>query len=88
MTAPDRTPHTDQPDWLDKPENVQRIIYALCAACALFALLDLIAPRKSAFYFDAWPGFYAGFGFICCVGLVLAAKLLRRLVMRREDYYD
>ena len=28
------------------------------------------------------------YGFVACVALVLAAKLLRRGVMRPEDYYD
>jgi hypothetical protein len=32
------------------------------------------------------PEFY---GFVACVGLVLAAKfILRRIVKRREGYYD
>ena len=33
-------------------------------------------------------GFYAFFGFIACVALVLIAKQLRRVLLRREDYYD
>ena len=34
------------------------------------------------------PGFYGIYGFVGCVFLVLAAKELRKLVMRSEDYYD
>ncbi len=86
MTEPDE--HTRGTYWLDRPENVSRIVYALFAACALFALLDLILPRHSVFSFEAWPGFYAWFGLIGCVGLVLAAKLMRWVLMRGEDYYD
>lgn len=78
--------------WLDKPGNVSRILYGLFIACALSGLLDLFLPRKSVFWpaswFDTWPGFFAGYGFFACVGLVLAAKLLRRLLMRSEEYYD
>lgn len=74
--------------WLERPGNVNRIIYALIAACAFFGMLDLVLPRHSFFPFEAWPGFYAGYGFICCVGLVLAAKVMRLFLMRREDYYD
>ena len=33
-------------------------------------------------------GFYAGYGFVACVLLVLIAKEMRKLLMRREDYYD
>lgn len=78
----------EKPGWLDRPENVNRIVYALYAACVLLLLLEVVTPRKSAFTFEAWPGFYAWFGFAACVGLVIAAKLFRRLVMRAEDYYD
>ena len=85
---PKRDKHTDDPRWLDRPENVNRITYVLLGACALFALLDLVLARHSVFFFAAWPGFYAGFGFVGCVGLVLAAKLMRWVLMRREDYYD
>lgn len=85
---PEPGEHQEETHWLDKPGNVNRIVYALFAACALFALLDLLLPRHSVFFFEAWPGFYAWFGFIGCVGLVLAAKLMRWVLMRREDYYD
>ena len=74
--------------WLDRPDNINRIVYALYALCAIFALLELILPRHSFFFFEGWFGFYAGFGFIGCVGLVLGAKLLRRILMRPENYYD
>jgi len=80
--------HKKGAHWLDSPENVNRIMYALFAACALFGVIDLFLPRKSTFGFEAWPGFYSWFGFAGCVGLVMAAKLLRRLLMRPEDYYD
>ncbi len=33
-------------------------------------------------------GFDAIYGFVACVGLVIAAKGLRVLLMRDEDYYD
>jgi hypothetical protein len=38
--------------------------------------------------FDGLFGFYGVYGFVACVSLVLAAKVLRKLVMRPEDYYD
>ena len=31
---------------------------------------------------------YGIFGFVACVALVLIAKQLRKVLMRREDYYD
>ena len=34
------------------------------------------------------PGFYAFYGFIGCVVLVLLATAMRKVLMRDEDYYD
>ena len=58
------------------------------ALCALLALLDLVIPRKSHAPLEHWVGFYAFYGFGGCVILVLAAKEMRKLVMRTEEYYD
>jgi hypothetical protein len=74
--------------WLDQPRNVARIYRGLWIAGALLALLDLVVHRHAEAGIDAGFAFYAAFGFAACVALVLAAKGLRRLVMRPEDYYD
>lgn len=68
--------------WLDDPANIDRLIYGLCALSAVFLLPDLMRGHDRPF------GFYAGFGFLAGTGLVLAAKVLRVLLMRPEDYYD
>ena len=75
--------------WLDDRRNVNKVIYGLCTVCAIFMAADLFPYKHHLhFGFEYWPGFYSLFGFIACVGLVLAAKQLRKVVMRDEDYYD
>ncbi|HEX5613077.1 MAG TPA: hypothetical protein VFX67_10505 [Burkholderiales bacterium] len=74
--------------WLDRPENVARLYRGLWILGAMLALLDLVVQLHPETRFDGWPGFYALYGFFACVALVLAAKVLRRIVMRPEDYYD
>ena len=75
--------------WLDQPRNVNKIIYALVAACTAVVLADLFYHKEHTEYaFQSWIGFDAFYGFVCCVFLVLAAKQLRRVLMRDEDYYD
>jgi hypothetical protein len=74
--------------WLDRPENVARLYRGLWALGGLLALLDLVVHRHAETGFDGGFGFYALYGFFACVALVLAAKVLRRIVMRPEDYYD
>lgn len=66
-----------------------RIAFVLTAlACALVALIDLVAEREAHFSAESWFNFHGFYGFVSCVLLVLAAKELRRLLMRDEDYYD
>jgi hypothetical protein len=74
--------------WLDQPKNVARLYRGLWTFGALLVLADLAVHRHPEAGFDGWFGFYGLYGFVACVALVLAAKLLRRVVMRREDYYD
>ena len=78
----------EPPRWLDDPRNVNRIVYALYAVCALLLVIDPLVEKHGPFAIEHWLGFYGIFGFVGCVFLVLAAKGLRRIVMRPEDYYD
>lgn len=88
-TAPDETPiAVERRRWLDEPRNVDRIAYALYAACGLLFLIDLFVTKHGPFAVEHVFGFYAVFGFSAYVALVAAAEVLRRLVMRPEDYYD
>ena len=73
--------------WLDKPGNVNRLVYGLCAVCAGLVLLDFLYHKHTSFPFENWFGFFAWFGFIACVALVLLAKQMRKIVKRDEDYY-
>jgi hypothetical protein len=76
--------------WLDDPRNVDRLCYALYAVCGLLLFADLFYERETHFAFETWlpTGFAGVYGLVSCVGLVLAAKGLRRLLMRGEHYYD
>ena len=83
----------DQPSerkryWLDEPRNVRTIYRALIVVCALLLLADAVYHKHVILAAEAWFGFYGIFGFVACVGLVLAAKELRKLLKRDETYYD
>ena len=77
----------DKTYWLDRPGNVERIVRALYLICALLLVVDFFVPKHGPFAIEQVFGFYAWFGSLACVGLVLAAKVLRRVLMRPEDYY-
>lgn len=75
--------------WLDEPKNVDKIVYTLYGVCGLLILVDFVPYKEHLHYsVEGWIGFYGLYGLISCVGLVLAAKGLRRILMRSEDYYD
>lgn len=74
--------------WLDQPANVDRIVRGLIAACVLLVVADLLYHKHVHYGFERWFGFYGFYGFISCVLLVRAAVVLRKWVMRSEDYYE
>jgi hypothetical protein len=74
--------------WLDDLKNVTRIFWSLFAVCGLLFVADAFYEKHPHFEVEGWFGFYGIFGFVACVGLVLAAKGLRVFLKRSEDYYD
>lgn len=73
----------------DKPANVKRLFKIYYSFLVLLLVLDLFLVKHVNFQWENWPEFYAVFGFVACVALVLTAKyVLRPLVMRNEEYYD
>jgi hypothetical protein len=79
---------TDNPGWVDKPENRRRIRQLLYGVCTGLVLVDFVVHRHISTAAEQVPAFYAIYGFGALVGVVLAAKGLRRLVKRDEEYYD
>jgi hypothetical protein len=74
--------------WLDSSANVTKLYRGLWIVCALLLAIDLFLHRHEDFDFAMLFGFHGMYGFFACVALVLAAKQLRRILMRPEDYYD
>ena len=72
----------------DRPENVNRLLMGFYAICILLVLADFVVHRHIGFGWEKIPAFYAVYGFAACVLLVLIAKKIRNVVMRKEDYYD
>ena len=84
----------DEPDgWFDRKENVRKVLVGLFIGCAVLVAIDVVFwvtgfDKHPYLKWETWPGFYAVYGFVACVLLVLISKhVLRPLVMRDEDYY-
>lgn len=86
-TDHDADPSADQ-RWLDDPRNVTRIVRVLIACGVLAFLADFFYTKNPHFDIERVFGFYAVYGFAVSTALVLAAKQLRKVLMRPEDYYE
>lgn len=75
-------PNSVPPPWAG------RILIGFFTLCAGLFVWDFFAHRHVEHPLEGWKAFYPLFGFVGIALLILVSKVLRRLVMRREDYYD
>lgn len=88
QTGPTNNQKQEKHYWIDDKKNIHKIFWGLVIVCGFLALSDLLIDRHSAFFFQDWFGFFGFFGFCLSFLLVLTSKELRKILMRREDYYD
>ena len=72
----------------DTPNNTRLVLRLLYFCCAVLLLFDLVIHRHVLHNWENLFGFYALYGFVGCVILVLVAKEMRKVLMRDEDYSD
>lgn len=67
-----------------------RVGYAVLALLVIVDAVPLFVDKEHAHTAgERLPGFWAVFGFVGCVFLILASKAFGHLgIMTREDYYD
>jgi hypothetical protein len=74
--------------FFDNPRNIRIVLYVFYTCCVALFILDFIIHRHIYHHWEGLLGFYAVYGFLGCVVLVLIAKWMRTFLMRDEDYYD
>ena len=75
--------------FFDNPKNVKKVLAGFFGACIVLLIVDIFIHKHGHFSWEEKPAFFAVYGFVSCVILVLAAKyVLRKLVKRKEGYYD
>ena len=79
--------HEPEPK-LHVADHIPRVLKILTIVCGILLLVDLFVPIHGRLPWEGWFGFSGVYGFISCILLVLAAKQLRKLIKRDEDYYD
>lgn len=76
------------PGFFYRPKTIQWILRVFYALCGVLVVTDFIIHRHIETSIEKIPAFYAIYGFIACVVLVLIANQMRKALMRDEHYYD
>ncbi len=77
--------------WADRKSFRNAFLGLLIVACILAALAGFVPAfqkEKPHFAAEGFPVFFAVYGFIAFMFIVLAGQHLRKLVGRKEDYYE
>ncbi|MEX1197253.1 MAG: hypothetical protein WEB57_05270 [Pseudohongiellaceae bacterium] len=86
--AADSRPDESELHWLVRPSTIRRLWWIFGAVLALTVLAQLPVEVHDYFGVDGWFAFYALFGFLSCVAMVVFAKLLGYVLKRPDSYYD
>ena len=73
--------------WLARPSTIRLLWLVFAVVLAVSVAAQLLFKVKGYFGIDGWLGFGAAFGFLACVGMVLVAKVLGKLLKRDEKFY-
>ena len=79
---------------LEDPVRFQRLKRLFYLSLALVLLAELLLPLllhggHHHFAFEGWPAFGSVYGLVSCVLIIVVSKFIgKRLLMRKEDYYD
>ena len=74
-------------------DRLKTLIWIGCAVLALVVVLDaipaIVDKEHAHTAIERWPGFWAVFGFVACVVIIIASKWFGHAgIMVREDYYE
>ena len=87
MTTPMLQEEHDK-HWLVRRRTIRGLWIVSGVALAFLVLLDIVVDQYEVFGVEGYFGFAAGYGFLTCVAMVLAAKGLGSFLKRPDSYYD
>lgn len=84
LAAPD-----EPPSRLYHEDTVKKLWIGSGSILAVLVILDLFVAHHSYFGVDGTFGFYAWYGLITCMAMVIGAKkLIGLFLVRKDSYYD
>jgi len=75
-------------DFFDRPKTIKWILNIFYFLCVALMIADFFVHRHTMTSIEKFKTFYALYGFIACVILVLIATQMRKWLMRSEEYYE
>ncbi|MBI77891.1 MAG: hypothetical protein CMM53_08960 [Rhodospirillaceae bacterium] len=73
----------------DKSKTTAKLIWLLGLACILSVIADLFYHKHVHYDAEDWiPGMYGWYSLIGCGVMVLVANFLRKILSRKENYYN
>ena len=74
--------------WLYRPASIRLLWIVFLIILALTVLAGLFMDVHAAFGLEDRFAFAAWYGFASCIGMVVIAKLVGRLLHRKDSYYE
>ena len=78
----------DGDHWLVRPRTIRALWAAFIAVLVATVIADLFIDHHAAFGIEATIGFYAWYGFLSCVALIVLSLGLGVILKRPDSYYD
>ena len=78
----------DKSHWLDRPRNVNLLRRTLVGVLALPLIAEALLTLHPHFAIESVFAFYAWYGLMACVLMIVVAKTLAILLKRPDSYYD
>lgn len=77
----------DKTHWLDEPRHVKLLWRLFLGVLVVTVLIGALIPLHPHSGIESVFGFYAWFGFIACVVMIMVAKGLALVLKRPDTYY-
>ncbi|HBO85064.1 MAG TPA: hypothetical protein DD641_08910 [Deltaproteobacteria bacterium] len=75
--------------FFDKPQNLKRLLMGFYIFLGLLIIVEFFIPKHPFFPWEGYPSFYGVYGFVSYTIIVFGSNyILRKLLKRKEDYYD
>ena len=74
--------------WLVRPGTIRILWIAFAAILAALVVAGVFVRGYAYFTIDGIFAFNAWYGFLTCVAMVVAAKVLGVFIKRQDSYYD